>query len=204
MKRLIILILLLLCPVLIILVGDILLIGIPEKDKKTIKAKTANLIRNPDQVEIQPGNECGAYSSAYVRRFWGDTIKGKDLYQTMPTMYNGGILPKHLKGSLRQNGFDVTYRKGSIQSLKQQIDLGQPVIALTRTFENRRYLHYTTIVGYDPDYLYISDSFHPLINSPHKYYNRKISYEDFQKIWKTNFFYMPFYKNTFFTIKKAD
>ena len=130
---------------------------------------------------------------------------GNDIYAKMPGKFkNGAVLPKNLKKLLRQYGFKVKYVKGTIESLKAELCEENRVIALIKTRPDKAWLHYVPIVGYDETNIYIAESLDYLINCKEIYYNRSLTNYEFLKLWDTRMFYMPFYKNTFLVIKKAD
>ena len=59
------------------------------------------------------------------------------------------------------------------------------------------YIHYVSVVGYDNEYIYVSDSLEKLVNSENEYYNRKIAVDEFKKLWKNDVF---FFDNIYITV----
>ncbi|HCL01310.1 MAG TPA: hypothetical protein DHW61_02670 [Lachnoclostridium phytofermentans] len=59
------------------------------------------------------------------------------------------------------------------------------------------------VIGYDDNYFYIAESLEYLANSMEEpeCYNRKVSIDDFKKLWDIKEWYMPFYSNTYITVK---
>jgi hypothetical protein len=195
--------------ILIIILSSILIVliglasyfyAIPEKDliNKNEIPKTF-FIDAKNRIDIQPNNyECAAFSSAYILRNFGVEADGNELYKTYTHKYpDGTISPKGITTFFKKRGYDAVFYKGNIDTLKKRIYCGIPVIAFIKVFPSKSYLHFVPIVGYDQEYLYLSDSLKYNINCNTENYNRKISINDFETIWRTG---MPFYKNTYIVI----
>lgn len=58
------------------------------------------------------------------------------------------------------------------------------------------------MVGYDEKYIYLAESLENLINCDEKYYNRRVEKKVFMRLWNTAMIRQPFYKNTYFQIRK--
>ena len=91
-------------------------------------------------------------------------------------------------------------RTGNITALKNEIAKGSPVIVMIRSRIGSSSLHFVCVTGYDEDNFFIAESVDEFKNVSGKYYNRKISAEDFKKLWNTSMFKMPLYKNIFYEI----
>ena len=169
---------------------------------KALKPKaTSYFVDAPNTIEIQGFNQCAGFSSAYLMRHFGRNITGFEAYQKMPKLKNGTILPKHLLSFLRQEGLAAGYYKGSLDTLKAEVEKGNPVIVFIRSYKGSKTLHYVNVVGYDENNIYLAETIEDYINSPSKLYNRKLSNEDFLALWNTAMFIMPLHKYTFFSIK---
>ncbi len=155
----------------------------------------------PNTIEIQDFNQCAGFSSAYLMRHFDRNITGAEAYQKMPRLKNGTILPKHLRSFLRKEGFAANYYRGSLETLKAEVEKGHPVIVFIRSYKGSKTLHYVNVVGYDENNIYIAETIEDYINCPSKLYNRKLSTEDFLALWNTAMFIMPLHKNTFFSLK---
>lgn len=162
--------------------------------------ESAYIIDVPNRFEIQGFNQCAGFSSAYMMRHFGRAIKGDEAYQKIPKLKNGTILPKHLRSFLRKEGFAANYFRGSLDTLKAEVEKGNPVIVFIRSYKGSKTLHYVNVVGYDENNIYIAETIEDYINCPSELYNRKVSNEDFLDLWNTAMFIMPLHKNTFFSI----
>ena len=140
----------------------------------------------------------------------GKEAKGFDLYNELPKKYimkNGAVYPKGVLFLLDKYEVEAIYCRGNLNALLNEVAKGRPVTVLIKTFENKNWLHYSTVVGYDREYIYLAESYKPLINCNEddynkENYNRRISKEEFKKLWNTRQLKMPLYKNTFYRIKE--
>ena len=161
------------------------------------------LLAVPNRIDFQRSTECSGFSAAHVLRSFGVEADGNELYTRMPgKLRNGAVLPKNLCKALKQYGFKARYCKGNLDKLKGTISEGKRVIAFVNTRPDKHWLHYVHVVGYDEDNILIADSLRELTNCKEEYYNRRLSYAEFLKLWDTREIYMPFYKNTFLVIEK--
>ncbi len=163
--------------------------------------ESAYIIDVPNRFEIQGFNQCAGFSSAYMMRHFGRDITGDEVYSKMPHLKNGTILPKHVVSLFRKEGFDATYFRGSLDTLKSLVEQGDPVIVFIRSSLNSNILHFVNMVGFDEKNIFIVDSLENNINEPSGHYNRKVSNEEFLKLWNTSRFVMPLHKNTFIRVK---
>lgn len=175
-------------------------IAIPKNASKIVNTiPDSYMIQGKNRMDIQQHNECAAFSSAYVLRHFGMEADGNDIYKNFPRkLADGTITSKGILAFFKRQGFDVAYYRGNVESLKLQLTHGVPVIAFVRTLPNQRYLHFVPVIGYDRDSLYLADSLHYTINCNETYYNRKISFPDFERVWKT---WVPFNKYSYIVIQ---
>ena len=161
------------------------------------------VIIKPNRIDFQSGNECSAFSAAYVLRHHDIEKSGDDLYERMSNkMKNGCVYPKGIQRLLSQYGFRVKYCAGNINALKNEISKGNPVIVMIRTYINKTWLHYVPVVGYDERYIFIAESLEELVNCDEQYYNRKIEIKEFKKLWNTSMVKMPLFRNSYITIEE--
>lgn len=189
----------------ITIIVDIILLG-----KLTIKIsrkcnKKKFIIKSKNRIDIQNGYKCSAFSSAYVLRHYGIETYGDELYKIIPNkMQDGYVYPKGIQNLLPQYGFRVRYCTGNLNALKNEICKGNPIIVMIRVFTDKNWLHYVPVVGYDEENIFLAESLPELVNCDKEYYNRKIKNSEFIKLWNTSMIKMPFYRNTFMIIEKAD
>lgn len=161
------------------------------------------IISKKNRIDIQAEYQCSAYAAAYILRNYGIPAVGKELYPIIRgKMKSGYVYPKGLKDLLRSYGFEVTYCRGNMNALKYEIRNGNPVIVMILVKKDKDWLHYVPVVGYDEHYVYFAESLESLINCNEKYYNRKVENVEFKKLWNTSMLRQPFYKNTYFRIRK--
>lgn len=161
------------------------------------------LILKNNRIDIQTGIQCSAYSSAYVLRHFGIEADAENLYKEMPgKMKSGYVYPKGIQNLLSDFGLRVKYCAGNLNSLKNDLSAGNPVIVMIKTRVDEKYLHYVPVVGYDEKNIYIAESLKEFENCSKGVYNRRIDNQTFLKLWNTGTLKMPFYRNTYFVIKR--
>lgn len=133
-------------------------------------------------AESQEHNECGAMSSAFVLRFYGEDAKGLDIYgQIEEKNPDGTINPKPLKNFWdKMLGYKMNVFKGDAAALKSAVGHNIPVIVLINCPGG---WHYVPVVGYDQRFVYIQDSVPSFRNSSGGVCNRKESWKDFEALW---------------------
>ena len=134
-----------------------------------------------------------AFSTAYVLRHFGMKADGKELYTNFPSkVRSGNVYPKGIK---------TNYYKGNINTLKYEVSKGTPVIVFIKVLKDRNNLHFVPVVGYDKEYIYLSESLGHLVNcnDDNKSYNRKVPIDEFKKLWNVKNINMLFYSNTYIT-----
>lgn len=135
-------------------------------------------------IDFQTANECSAYASAYVMRHLGQQIGGPDLYNDIHRVF--GFVPVNSVVRLFQNyGYTAEAYYGDIDTMKQRLLSGVPIIAFTSIPGDT---HYTVIVGYDENFIYLADSISGNSDADGGWYNRKLSTEEFEEIWRTNMY----------------
>ena len=132
-------------------------------------------------AESQEHNECGAMSSAFVLRFYGENAKGLELYDQIEEKNpDGTINPKPLKNFWdKKRGYKMNVFKGDAAALKKAVSHNIPVIVLINCPGG---WHYVPVVGYDQSFVYIQDSVPSFRNSSGAT-NRKESWKDFEAFW---------------------
>lgn len=161
------------------------------------------LITKENSIDLQDGNKCAAFSSAYVLRHWDIMENGAELYNTIPNKRSdGNVYPKGIRNLLIKYGFHVKYCSGNLNALKREICAGHPVIVMIRTYAGKNWLHYVPVVGYDEQHIFVAESMKELVNCEERHYNRKITNREFRKLWNTSMLKMPFYRNTYIVTSK--
>ncbi|MEO4055450.1 C39 family peptidase [Solibacillus sp. CAU 1738] len=178
------------------------LMTLPRLELKKGKFPEEFQIYQKNRIDIQKNYECAAFSTAYVLRHFGIEADGFDIYSNFPSkMKTGYVYPKGIRTYLNQKEFKTSYYKGNINTLKKQISKGNPVIVFIKAHKKSNDLHFVPVIGYDKDYLYIAESVEHLVNckDDSTIYNRKVSIDEFKKLWNIKNLRIPFYSNTYIT-----
>lgn len=170
----------------------------------SLKCKTKEFVIIKDNsFEMQSGNQCAGFATAYLLRHWDIEKDGESLYEVIPNkMRDGCVRPKGILRLLSQYGVKGKYCAGNLTALKKEVSQGRPVIVLIRTWADRNWLHFVPVVGYDESYIYVAESLKELVNCEERYYNRKIAVGEFEKLWNTSMLKMPCYRNTYIWVKQ--
>lgn len=208
---------------------DIILMGfiVPHFSGKA-KASQYFVSPRPESVKTKSGSYfefqqeggCAGFSSAFLMRHLGQEAAGEETFKDVPFQMKGGVAyPKGITGFFKKKGIKMTACCGNLSALKNEVARGNPVIVVIRSFENKSYLHFATITGYDEKNFYLADSIRSWVNvdkdgnaiEPSEnteassgesvYYNRVIPAESFKKLWNTSMLKMPLYFNMFFVMK---
>lgn len=162
------------------------------------------MISKDNRIDMQKGNQCSGYSTAYILRHYGIPANGDEVYEKMSNkMANGYVYPKEIKRMFEKYGFCVKYCVGNLHALKREVSKGNPVIVFIKVRRDKNWLHYVPVVGYDEEHVFLAESLAELVNCNEEvYYNRKISKKDFLRLWNTSMLKMPLYTHTFYVIEK--
>lgn len=161
------------------------------------------LIQQYNRIDYQKNKECAAFSTAYLLRHYGREDEGEVLYTHFPSKTRAGtVYPKGIRTVLRKKGFKTIYYKGNINTLKYEVSKGSPVIVFIKVQKNSNNLHFVPVVGYDKDYIYLSESLIHLVNcdDEQKGFNRKVPINEFKKLWNVKKIHMLFYSNTYIAV----
>lgn len=137
---------------------------------------------NNNYIDYQLDNECSAYAAAYVLRYYGESISGQELYPEVKRTF-GFVFPKNVINVFKEKGYAAKTYRGNFNTLKERLNCNAPVIAFISSGNDT---HYVVVVGYDTEYVYLVDSLLENKNINNELYNRKITINEFEKIWKTN------------------
>ncbi|WP_350343157.1 C39 family peptidase [Proteinivorax tanatarense] len=180
------------------------LMTLPKPFYKKREYPVSYQIKRKNKIDIQNKYECAAFSTAYVLRHFGIDADGFGIYKNFPSKTELGLVyPKGIRTYLKQCGFKTSYYKGNVDSLKYHVSKGNPVIVFIKTSKNENTLHFVPITGYDKNYFYIAESLRELINcsAGKNSYNRKVSIDEFKKIWDIKSLHIPLYSNTYIVVE---
>lgn len=176
----------LLCILLISAVSGIVYISAVNPHRDNIQSSNIpaefHCAENSSYIAYQTDGKCAAYASAYVLRCLGEQADGESLYPDIRRTF-GFVSPGSIVKLFESRGYSAKAYCGDTDTLKQRISEGMPVIVFISIPQDT---HYTAVTGYDSQYLYLADSLIENANADGKGYNRKLTYEDFEKVWKTD------------------
>lgn len=162
----------------------------------------AYMIQQNNRIDFQNNTECAAFSTAYLLRHFGMEAEGNALYKHFPSKTRAGsVYPKGIRTVLRNKGFKTNYYKGNINTLKYEVSKGTPVIVFIKVQKDLNHLHFVPVVGYDEQYIYLSESLKHLVNCDNqKNFNRKVPIDEFKKLWDIKRIHMLLYSNTYIAV----
>lgn len=134
-----------------------------------------------EPIPYQSGNQCAAYASAYVLRHLGHSTDAAQLYPGIKRTL-GFVSARSVTALFTRHGHAAHAYRGTIDTLKQRLTQGVPVIVFLSTPTDT---HYAAVVGYDQGHLYLADSLPENQNAHDARYNRVLSTEEFQRLWST-------------------
>ena len=135
-----------------------------------------------NRSDFQTGDNCAAYAAAYVLRSLGVQTDGEELAQEIKRVF-GFVPAKSIVRVFEKHGFSARAYHGDTDTLKQRLSGGVPVIVFVSIPNDT---HYAVVVGYDTQYFYLVDSLPENKNADAPQYNRRLTIEEFEKIWQTD------------------
>ncbi len=175
--------------ILIILLSMISTIAIltPKADKLIAQTIPESFfITNSTYIDYQEKDDCSAYSTAYVLRYLGKDVSGKEIYPQMKRFF-GLMTIRSINKVIEKHGYKARSYHGSIDTLKQRIAQDKPVICYIKNNDDT---HYVVAVGYDSENIYLVDSIKEnenVLNSD--LYNRKVGIKEFKQLWTTKWYF---------------
>lgn len=133
-----------------------------------------------NRIDYQTDGKCAAYAAAYLMRHFGDEANGEELFPELKRPF-GFASAKSIADVFERHGYRAKARHGSVDTLKQRLTEGNPIIVFIRIQGDT---HYAVVVGYDEQYIYLADSLAENANASGEQYNRALRTEDFEAVWK--------------------
>lgn len=133
-----------------------------------------------NHIDYQKDGKCAAYATAYLLRHFGEEADGETLFSELRRPL-GFASANSIADVLRRHGYVAKAWHGSIDTLKQRLTEENPIIVFTRISGDT---HYAVVVGYDERHIYLADSLAENANAADSRYNRVLTAEDFEDIWK--------------------
>ncbi len=134
-----------------------------------------------NRIDYQTPGKCAAYATAYLLRHFGEETTGEELYPELKRSL-GFISANSITNVLEQHGYQAKVYHGNIDTLKQHLIEGNPIIVFIRIPKDT---HYAVVIGYDERYIYLADSLEENANAQDTRYNRVLIKEAFEDVWKT-------------------
>ena len=134
-----------------------------------------------NRIDYQTDGKCAAYAAAYLLRHFGENADGETLFPELKRTL-GFFSANSIVDVFAQHGYQAKARHGSVDTLKQRLTEGNPIIVFIRIPGDT---HYAVIIGYDEQHIYLVDSLAENTNASDARYNRVLTAEDFEAVWKT-------------------
>ena len=134
-----------------------------------------------NRIDYQTSRKCATYATAYLLRHFGEETTGKELYPELKRSL-GFISANSITNVLEQHGYQAKVYHGNIDTLKQHLIEGNPIIVFIRIPKDT---HYAVVVVYDEQCIYLVDSLEENANAQDTRYNRVLTKEAFENVWKT-------------------
>ena len=135
-----------------------------------------------NRIDFQTDGNCAAYAAAYVLRDLGEQTDGERIAPEINRIF-GFVPAKSIVTVFEKHGFSAKAYCGNVDTLKQQLLNGVPVIVFVSIPNDT---HYAVVTGYDRQYFYLVDSLPENENADENQYNRRLTTEEFEIIWKTD------------------
>ena len=149
------------------------------------------------RIDYQTDGKCAAYAAAYLLRYFGDKADGEELFPELKRPL-GFVSVNSITDVFERHGYQAKACHGSIDTLKQRLIEGHPIIVFIRIPGDT---HYAVVVGYDEQCIYLTDSLAENANAPDTRYNRVLKTGAFEDIWETGTL-LP--ANIYIVVKAAD
>lgn len=134
-----------------------------------------------NRIDYQSDGKCAAYASAYLLRHFGEEADGEELFPELKRPL-GFASASSIKDIFEQHGHEATAYHGSVDTLKQRLAEGHPIIVFIRIPGDT---HYAVVVGYDEQHIYLADSLAENVNASDAQYDRVLTTADFEAVWET-------------------
>ena len=134
-----------------------------------------------NRIDYQTDGKCAAYAAAYLLRHFGEEADGEALFPELKRPL-GFASASSIKDIFEQHGHEATAYHGSVDTLKQRLAEGHPIIVFIRIPGDT---HYAVVVGYDEQHIYLADSLAENVNASDAQYDRVLTTEDFEAVWET-------------------
>ena len=151
-----------------------------------------------NRIDDQTDGKCAAYAAAYLLRHFGEDADGETLFPELKRTL-GFVSANSITDVFERHGYQARAYHGSVDTLKQRLSEGNPIIVFIRIPGDT---HYAVVVGYDEQHMYLADPLAENANASDARYNRVLKAEDFEAVWKTGTLLPDNIYITFF--KKAD
>ena len=134
-----------------------------------------------NRIDYQTDGKCAAYAASYLLRHFGEYADGKELFSELKRPF-GFVSANSITDVFEQHGYQAKACHGSIDTLKQRLTEGNPIIVFIRIPGDT---HYAVVVGYDEQHIYLADSLAKNTNASDTRYNHVLTTKDFEAVWKT-------------------
>ena len=163
-------------------IGFLVYISPPKDDAETFHYPPEFFCADAEnRIDYQTDGKCAAYAAAYLLRHLGEKADGESLFPECKRLL--GFVPANsIADIFERHGYQAAAYHGSLDTLKQRLTEGHPVIVFLRIPGDT---HYAVVVGYDEQHIYLADSLAENANASDARYNRVLTTEEFEAVWKT-------------------
>ena len=134
-----------------------------------------------NRIDHQIDGKCAAYAAAYLLRHLGEEADGEALFPELKRTL-GFVSANSIVDVFARHGYQAEAFHGNVGTLKQRLTEGNPIIVFIRIPADT---HYAVVVGYDEQHIYLVDSLAENANASGTRYNRVLTTEGFEAVWKT-------------------
>lgn len=165
--------------------GFLLYMNPPEDDVDFFDYPTEFFCKTEDnRIDHQTDRKCSAYAAAYLLRYMGENVSGEEVYPEVKRIF-GFVPADSVANVFRERGYQAKACHGDIDTLKQRLTSGNPIIVFIRIPGDT---HYAVVVGYDEQCVYLADSLIENAGTSNARYNRILTTEEFENVWKNGTF----------------
>ena len=134
-----------------------------------------------NRIDCQTDGKCAAYAAAYLLRHFGEDTDGEALFPELRRTL-GFVSANSIVDVFERHGYQAKACHGSVDTLKQRLTEGNPITVFIQIPGDT---HYAVVIGYDEQHMYLVDSLAENANASDARYNRVLTTEDFEAVWKT-------------------
>ena len=162
---------------------------VKEEQQSVFSDPQTKWLRLPEYTipkEFSKKDNCGVQAMTAILRYYGNSTDIKNIYNEIYDKNIGGTLSLHMLTFPRKLGYSTRIYQGSLETLRDQIDLGVPMIImvyhsswlkdnLKNVTQEKQVNHYLVVYGYNEtdNYFIVKDGKRDV----------RIANEELYKVW---------------------